>query len=370
MPYTPSDLPPQPRPGILEIAPYQGGKSSVAGVSNVVKLSSNESPLGPSPKSLEAALEATQRMELYPDGGATKLREAIAQVYELDASRIICGNGSDNLLELLIRAFVGPGDEVVYSAHGFLMYKIYTLSVGGTAVPAAETDLTANVDALLAAVTPRTKMVFIANPNNPTGTYIPASEVERLRAGLPKSVVLVLDCAYAEYMEEADYTDGFDMTNSVDENVVVTRTFSKIYGLGGMRLGWAYCPANIADLLNRLRSPFNVAAPALAAGEVAVLDTAYLDGVRAHNATWRHYTFEALTGLGLTVTPGFGNFLLIHFNSPDQAQAADQALQQAGYILRAVGSYGLPNCLRMTIGTEQDCRGVVATLDAFLKDQP
>lgn len=360
------DLPPLPRPGISEIAPYKGGKSKVSGVMNVVKLSSNETPLGPSPDALAAAQAALSGLEVYPDGGASELRATIAEIYGLDSTRIVCGTGSDNIIELLIRGYVGPGDEVLYSQHGFLMYGIYTLSVGGVPVAAPETNLTANVDALLSCVTPRTKVVFIANPNNPTGTYISKSEVLRLRAGLPRSVLLVLDCAYAEYMEEDDYTDGFAMTDHPDANVVVTRTFSKIHGLAALRLGWGYAPHPIIDVLNRLRSPFNVTTPALMAGVAALRDQDHMEAARAHNTQCRAWVEAELTKMGLAGPKSYGNFTLICFDSAKTAEAANTALQNEGYILRSVAEYGLPHCLRLSIGLEEDCKAVITILKGFL----
>src|SRR6266568_2473379 len=256
---------PQPRAGVLDIEPYVPGKSEAPGVARVFKLSSNETPLGPSPKAITAYGAVADHLQDYPDGAATALREAIGRAFGLDPARIVCGAGSDDLLNLLARAYLKDGDEAIHTTHGFLVYPIATLGAGATPVVAAEKDYTADVDAILAKVSERTKMVFLANPNNPTGTYIPFDEVKRLHAGLPKHVLLVLDAAYAEYVRRNDYESGIELV-ATSENVVMCRTFSKIYGLAALRLGWLYGPAHVVDAINRIRGPFNVNAPAMAAG--------------------------------------------------------------------------------------------------------
>ena len=274
---------PQPRAAILEIDPYVPGKSRVAGVDKVHKLSSNESPLGPSPKAVEAVKALAERLELYPDGASTALREAIGRRYGLDPSRIICGNGSDELLALLAHVFLHPGEEGLYSQYGFLTYPICIRAAGGIPVVAEETDRTASVDAILAKVSARTKIVYLANPNNPTGTYIPFSEVKRLHEGLPPHTLLVIDAAYAEYVTRNDYAAGLELASTAD-NVVVTRTFSKIHGLAGLRIGWGYGSAHIVDALNRVRGPFNLNGAAQAAGVASLEDAAHIEGAIAHNA--------------------------------------------------------------------------------------
>ena len=258
---------PEPRPGIMEIAPYVPGRTKSTGGAKLHKLSSNETPLGPSPRAVEAYSACAAHLELYPDGGSTGLREAIADVYGLNPDRMICGNGSDEILELVARAYIGPGDEGLYSEYGFLVYKIAILAAGGTPVVAPEQNLTTDVDALLARVTPRTKVVFLANPNKTTGTYLPFDEIRRLHAGLPSNVLLVLDAAYAEYVRRNDYEAGVELAATAD-NVLMTRTFSKIYGLAALRIGWAYGPAHVIDALNRVRGPFNVSGASQAAGSI------------------------------------------------------------------------------------------------------
>src|ERR1044071_7041955 len=276
---------PQPRPGVLEIAPYVPGKSSAPGVSKVFKLSSNETPLGPSANAIAAYRTAGEHLEDYPDGSAAALRDAIGTAFGLDPDRIICGAGSDDLLNLLARAYLTDGDEAIYTRHGFVVYPIATMGTGAKAVAAPENDFTADVDAILKAVTPKTKIVFLANPNNPTGTYVPFDEVKRLQRALPPHVLLVIDAAYSEYVERNDYESGIELV-ATSENVVMCRTFSKIHGLAGLRLGWMYGPAHIVDAVNRIRGPFNVNLPAIAAGIAAIEDTAHQDVSRAHNRKW------------------------------------------------------------------------------------
>ena len=359
---------PAPRPGILDIEAYVGGESSLGHQVKVIKLSSNEGPLGPSPRAIDAYETAAKTLNRYPDGGHGALRQAIAHHHGLDASRIVCGAGSDEIIGLLCRAYVGPGDEVLYSRHGFLMYSIAAKACGATPVIADEVDLTTSVDHLLAAVTPRTKIVFVANPNNPTGTYLPHDQIKRLRQGLPTHVLLVLDEAYAEFVAKNDYASGLAMVGDADDNVVVTRTFSKIFGLGGIRLGWGYCPAPVADVLNRIRNPFNVSLPALAAGKAAIEDTAFLDLCRAHNDHWLAWLSEKITGMGFEITPSVCNFVLVHFptQAGRNAAAADAYLRSRGIIVRAMGGYGLGEWLRMTVGTAEENIQLIQALSDFV----
>ena len=358
---------PLPRPGILDIEPYIGGESAIPGVNRIIKLASNESALGPSPKAVEALAAAATTVHRYPDGSCSALRQALATHHGIDEARIVCGAGSDELITLLCRAYLGPGDEMLYTEHGFLMYAIAARGVGATPVAAPEMRLTADVDALLAHVTERTRVVFLANPNNPTGSYLPAAELQRLRAALPSHVLLALDLAYAEYIDRKDYADGFALVDGGD-NVVVTRTFSKIYGLGGIRLGWAYGPAAVADVLNRLRNPFNVSSVAQVAGLAALADQAFIERAKAHNARWRDWTTASLRCLGLDVPDSFGNFVLVRF--PDEpgrnAMAADAFLRARGIIARRMAAYGLADALRITIGREDEMNEAVAALSDFL----
>lgn len=357
---------PQPRPGILDIAPYVGGEAKVPGIERVIRLASNESALGPSPRAIAAYQAWAGEIHRYPEGQSTGLRHALARHHRLDAARIVCGNGSDDLLSLLVRGYAGLGDEVLYSRHGFLVYPIAALACGATPVAAPEENLTFSVDAVLARVTPRTRIVFIANPNNPTGTYISRDELRRLHDGLPPSVLLVIDAAYAEYVQRNDYEPGIELVEAA-QNVVMTRTFSKIYALGGLRLGWAYCSAAVADVLNRIRGPFNVNAAVQAAGLAALEDVAFIDRARAHNDVWRPWLERELTALGLSVNPSAANFVLVRFPAkPKDADAAFAYLQSLGVLTRKVASYGLGDYLRITIGTEDEMRAVAAAVSAFL----
>lgn len=354
-------------PEIMEISPYTPGTSSLNHVANPIKLSSNENPFGASPKVVEAIQKAATQCHRYPEGSSQKLREAIARHYAINADQIVCGAGSDELIALLCQAYARPGEEVLYSEYGFLMYPISALRIGATPVVAPENALKASVENILKAVTDKTRVVFIANPNNPTGSYLTKTEMRTLRASLPDHVLLVIDGAYAEYVTAKDYSTGLGMV-AEGNNTVMTRTFSKIYGLSSLRLGWAYCPPDIADILNRIRGPFNVSHVAQEAGIAAIEDTAFVEQSREHNELWRARVEEALTALGLVVYPSVANFLLVEF--PDEpkrnAQAADIFLKEQGIIGRAMQSYGLPKSMRFTIGLETENQALIKALEAFL----
>jgi len=356
---------PTPRSGIMDIAPYVGGSHAVPGVDKVIVLSANENPLGPSPKAREAYAALADELHRYPEGAAVALRRAIGKRFKLDPERIVCGAGSDELISLLIKAYAGPGDEVLYSQHGFLMYAISAKAAGATPVTAPEKNLTADVDALLAHVTENTRMLFLANPNNPTGTCLSASEMRRLRDNLRDDVLLVIDAAYAEYVGAEDYNAGEDLAGSCD-NVVMLRTFSKIFGLASQRLGWAYGPAAIIDVLNRVRGPFNITASAQAAGIAAVEDIAHVEASRAHNDRWMAWLTQQLGGLGVEVPPSAGNFILARFADKAAADAAYAHLMSRGIITRLMGGYGLPESIRITIGLEDENRALVDALAEHL----
>ena len=356
-----------PKPGVLDIAPYVGGRATAPGVTDPIKLSSNESALGASPKALKAYEDAVRSVSIYPEGSAQLLREAIGETYALDPSRIVCGNGSNELLSLLASAYLRPGDEVLFGEYAFLVYRLAALSNSGVPVPVPETDFRVDVDAMLAAVSPKTRLVFLANPNNPTGTYLTPGEVRRLHAGLRQDTLLVIDAAYAEYVRQSDYENGMEMAAQFP-NVVMTRTFSKVYGLAGLRIGWAYCPAPVADVLHRVRDPFNVSVPAQCAAAAALRDRDHVQLCVEHNERWRVWLTDAIRKAGLMVGDSVGNFVLIRFpRVPGKTAAgADRFLCERGLILRGVANYGLPDCLRLTVGPEAANRKVAAALAEFM----
>lgn len=348
-----------PQPGIMDIQLYQGGASHVVGLENVVKLSSNENPLGPSDKAKEAFRRASHDLHRYPSSDHGPLRAAIANVLELNPERIICGAGSDEIITFLCQAYAGPGTEVVHTEHGFGMYKISALAAGATPVEVKERERVTDVDAILTACTDKTRLVFIANPNNPTGTMISEGEVLRLAEGIPDTALLVLDGAYAEYVE--GYDGGAALVDT-RENVVMTRTFSKIHGLGGLRVGWGYAPQHVLEVLNRVRGPFNVSQAGLNAAEAAIRDTAHTEHCRIENARCRTWLADALAEIGVPSDVSCANFVLARFASADEAKAVNEHLMTQGLLVRPVGSYNLPNCLRITVGDEASCRRVVAAV--------
>lgn len=358
---------PVPRPGVMDISAYVPGKDGAGFSGRVFKLSSNETPLGASPAAIEAYRRGADHLELYPDGQATELREAIGAVHGLNPANIICGAGSDELLGLLCRCYLGAGDEAIITEHGFLVYRIQILASGATPVTVKEADCRVDVDAILAAVTPRTKAVFIANPGNPTGSYVPMADIRRLHAALPPHVLLVLDAAYAEYVRRNDYESGVELV-AASRNVVMCRTFSKVYGLAALRVGWLYGPSDILAALNRVRGPFNLSAPAIAAAAAAVRDQAFVEKAVAHNTLWLDKLTHAFEAIGLKITPSVANFVLIHFPDEDGKRAvdADRFLNARGFVLRGVAGYGLANALRMTVGTEEANRGVIEALGTFM----
>ena len=352
----------RPQPGILDIALYEGGKASVAGVTNVVKLSSNENPFSCSDRAKDAFQRSVHQIHRYPPTDHASLRDAIAEAHRLNAGQIICGVGSDEIITFLCQAYAGPKDEVVFTEHGFLMYRISALAVGATPVEVAERERTTDVDAILKACNRRTRLVFVANPNNPTGTMISLAEIDRLAAGLPSQAILVLDGAYAEFVE--GYDGGAEIATR-RENVVMTRTFSKIYGLGGLRIGWGYGPKAIIDVLNRIRGPFNLSNTQLDVAEAAMRDQNWVARCRSENTRMRHWLAQALAELGVPSDTSSANFILARFASPDEAEACDLFLQGQGLIVRRVTSYKLPHCLRITVGDESSCRRVAHAIGQF-----
>ena len=352
----------EPQPGIMEIALYQGGESRIAGRDTVLKLSSNENPLGAS-EAAKAAFRATaEHLHRYPSTDHAGLRTAIGEVHGLDPDRIICGAGSDEVFTFLTQAYAGPGDEVIHTEHGFSLYPIVARAAGATPVEVPERDRRVDVDAIIAAVTGRTRIVFLANPGNPTGTMIGEPELQRLADGLPEDVLLVLDGAYAEYV---DGYDGGAALATPRENVVMTRTFSKLYGLGGLRVGWGYGPRGIIDVLNRVRAPFNLSGTQLATAEAAVRDRDWARAAFTLAAEMRVYLVQGLRALGIACDESFANFVLARFADRQEAEAAEAFLRDSGILVRKVAGYGFPQGLRITVGTRQDCDLVIASLKAF-----
>ena len=361
---------PRPRPNILAISAYVPGKSKLdaGATARAIKLSANEGALGASPKAIAAYRTAAEDIWRYPDGASSELRAAIGVRFALAPERIVCGCGSGDVLHLLAQAYAGPGDEVIHTAHGFLLYPIAARAADAVPVVAAERARTASIDEILARVSPRTKIVFLANPNNPTGTYVPAAELARLRAGLPDDILLVIDAAYCEYARAKDYSAGHELVEA-GGNTVVSRTFSKFFGLAGLRLGWVHCPPAIADVLNRIRGPFNVALPTQLAAVAALEDREFQDAVRANNDKVLPWISAELSALGLDVTPSQANFILLNFpaGAAPGAKAANAHLDARGIIVRAVGAYGLPDSLRITIGTEAEMRAVRDAFAEFMR---
>ena len=352
----------------MGIAPYVPGRSTTDDGRKVVKLSSNENPLGTPQAARDAFIKAATSLERYPDASGSIVREAVAARHGLDPARIIYGNGSDEVLHLAAGAFAGPGDEVIFVRYGFAVYEIAARRVGATPVVAPDRDYATDVDAVLACVTERTRVVYIANPNNPTGTYTSRDEIARLHAGLPADVLLVLDHAYAEYIE-GDAEDGGMALAESASNVLVTRTFSKMYGLAAERVGWGYAAAPLIEAMHRIRLPFSVTIAGQHAAVAALGDTAFVEHARAHNAQWRRWFSDEIASLGnagLRAVPSQANFVLVIFEGPLSAEAAYKGLMDAGYIVRWLPGQGLPHGLRITIGTEEECRGVMAALRALV----
>jgi histidinol-phosphate aminotransferase len=352
----------RPQPGIMDIALYEGGAAHVAGLSDAVKLSSNENPFGPSDRAKEAFLRSVHKLNRYPSTDHAALRQAIGEVHGLDPSRIICGAGSDEIIHFLCQAYAGPRTDVVFTEHGFLMYRISALAAGARPVSVPERERTTDVDAILAACGPRTRLVFVANPNNPTGTMIGLPDLARLAEGLPPQTILVIDGAYAEYVKGYD---GGAALATERPNVVMTRTFSKIYGLGGLRIGWGYGPKAVIDVLNRIRGPFNLSSTQLDTAEAAVRDREHVDECREENTRMRAWLAKALAERGVPSDTSTANFILARFADTAEAEACDAFLQSKGLIVRRVAAYGLPNCLRITVGDEASCRRVAHAVGQF-----
>ncbi len=340
------------KPYIYNIAPYKQGKSASNPDARPIKLSSNESPYGASPKAIAVYKEASANLHRYPEGSCKLLRQKLGQMHSINADNIICGAGSDELIALLINAYCGVGDEVLFTEHAFLMYRIYTLAAGATPVEVAEVNLKADISNIIAGITARTKIIFIANPNNPTGSYLTLAELQALHALVPPHIILAIDGAYAECATAEDYSSGLELAECA--NVLMLRTFSKIYGLPLLRLGWAYGASDIIDAMKRIKSPFNVNGAAQVAGIAALEDTAWNEAQQKHNAqAIAHLTYE-LQEMGLIVRPSQANFVLVDFGDSMRASSVAAALEERNIYVREVGAYKLPTHLRISMGTLEE----------------
>ena len=354
----------KPQPRILEIDPYVPGESK-ATAAKIIKLAANENPLGASPQVVAAYKALADNLHRYPDGGAVALRAALADFHKIDASRIVCGTGSDEIITLLCKAFSGPGDEVLYSEFGFLMYPIAALAAGASPVKAPEVNRSTDLQALLECVTDKTKIVFLANPNNPTGSLVARDDLLTFRKLLREDILLVIDSAYAEYVTDSQYTDGKDLVDQFD-NVVMLRTFSKAYGLSALRVGWSYSSVGIADILNRIRGVFNINTPGQVCAVAALADQDFIKASVANNTKMRAWVTAELREMGIHVYPSSANFVLFSLETPERASTVLHFLKGRGILLRGMKAYALPDCLRLTIGLESDMQAVVSTLKEYM----
>ncbi|MBX7147146.1 MAG: histidinol-phosphate transaminase [Alphaproteobacteria bacterium] len=363
---------------ILDINPYIGGDAALPNQTKVLRLASNENPLGPSPKSMNAYRNYDHQLHRYPDGSALKLRQAIGNFFNLNYQHIVCSAGSEELISLLAQAFAGPGDEIIHSQYGFLMYAIAAKTVGATIISAPEKNFKSDVDAIIKLITKKTKIIFLANPNNPTGTYLSINDIEKLYAHIPDHTLLVLDAAYAEYIDQNDFNAGEFLVNK-NKNVIMLRTFSKIFGLASLRLGWCYAHPFVIDILNRVRNPFNVSAPAQVAGLAALDDEEHIIRSRNHNKKWLAWTTTELKEIGINIIPSIGNFILLCFSPIDnykgptalgieKANKLHSYLNSHGILPRKVGAYGLDDCLRLTIGTEEEAKFTIDTIRQYTQN--
>ncbi len=363
----------KPRDGILGISRYKGGKGSQA--AGAIKLSSNESPLGPSVRAVKAYIDSAKSLSTYPDGNSTLLKEKIAALHNINVNNIICGAGSDEILNLIAAAYLMPGDEVIFSEHAFLLYKIITLANNGTPIAAKEVGLKANIDAIISCVTKKTKIVFIANPNNPTGSYLNGNELSELRKKLPEHILLVIDGAYAEYVQEGDYNDGKSLISDTS-NTVMTRTFSKVYALAALRIGWAYAPSHIIEVLNKIRGPFNLSTAAINAGAAAIEDCDHVTKSVELNSNEKQKLLKAYEEIKIKVHGGVANFLLLDLKNiakknpigqRESAEDLNNYLIKNNIFVRNVSDYGLPSHLRITIGSKEQNRVVLDKIREYVE---
>jgi len=360
---------PTPRPGILDIAPYTPGKATIPGIATPIKLSANENLLGASPLAKEAFKAAAEDLALYPDGRGGALRATLADHYRIEPERIILGCGTDEVFAMLSQAYLGAGDNIVQGEYGFGAYAIAARANEAEVRFAPERHFRIDVDAMLAQVDDRTRLMFIANPANPTGTFLPSGEIARLHGALPPHVILVLDGAYAEYCLDPDFSDGLELARSAS-NIVVTHTFSKLHGLASLRLGWGYAPLEVAEAVERIRLPFNTSIAGQAAAIAALGDTDFQARTLDLTETWRPWLIQQLAGIGLDVVPSSANFVLAGFaaDGAHTAQAAEAFLAARGLLVRGVAGYGLPDHLRITVGLEAHNRAVIEALSEFMGD--
>lgn len=351
-----------PQPGIMDIELYVGGKSSITGRDNVLKLSSNENPMGPPPKAMQAIAKAATGVHRYPSTDHSSLRAAIARTHHLEAERVICGVGSDEVLQFICQAFAGPGDEIIHTEHGFSMYPILARMAGATPVCVPERTRCVDINAILAAITDQTRIVILTNPGNPTGTVLPETELVRLADDLPENVILVLDCAYIEFAKD---NDGGVFLAQARPNVIMTRTFSKLYGLGGLRIGWGYGPRDLIDVLNRVRQPFNLSTIQLSAAEAALEDQGWVKSCLSTNAVERTRLTAGLRQLGIFCDESHTNFVLARFDTEAEADLAEAHLRAKGILVRQVKGYGFAEGLRITIGQPNDVTRVLDALAQF-----
>ena len=331
-----------------------------------IKLSANESALGPSPKAVKEYIKVSKNFKRYPDSDGTFLRKVIAKKFKLDQNKIILGNGSDQIFELICKAFLNKNDEVVVPQYSFIIYRIYSKLNSAKVVYAKENNFTSSVVNILSCITKKTKIVFIANPNNPTGTYVNKKEILRLRKKLRSDILLVVDDAYFEYMNFKDYECGLKLFSKT-RNVVVTRTFSKIYGLAGLRVGWGYASKNIIDSLYTIKPPFNVSRPALFAASVAIKDTAWLNKEISHIKKWSKKFYNIFKELNIHTNRSSVNFALINFNRVKKtSKQVFYALAKTGILLRQMDVYSIKNSLRVTIGSNKENLKLISELKKIL----
>ncbi len=357
---------PAPKSGILDIAPYVGGKSKIDGVADPIKLSSNENALGVSAHAVEAFVDAQGKLFRYPDGHANPLRAAVAEYHSLEPDRLVFGNGSDEVFSLLNQVYLEAGDNIVTGEHGFLAYRISALACQAEVKLAPEPEQRIEIEGLLALVDDRTKLVYLSNPANPTGTWNTPEEIAELRARLDPRILLVVDEAYAEFVDEPTWKSAFDMART-SENIIVTRTFSKIHGLAGLRIGFGYCPKAVIEAIERIRLPFNINLPAQYAGIAALSDHFHIEASRQQVLNWHPRFLQEVRALGYTIRKSAGNFVLITLKDAAEAEAANTYLMSQGVIVRHVANYGLPQCLRVTIGKDDENRAFLDALARFAK---